>query len=64
MRSRVALRYHDAMPRKAYYPLPDELTKVSYILPKVEKEKLEAAAKKAGVSMSTFISGILKRKLK
>lgn len=52
------------MPRKAYYPLPDELTKVSYILPKVEKEKLEAAAKKAGVSMSTFISGILKRRLK
>jgi len=39
--------------------LPDHLTKVSYILPKEAKPKLEAAAKKAGVSMSEIITRAL-----
>lgn len=40
-------------------PLPEHLTRVTYILDKVHKAKLEAAAQKAGVSMSVIISRAL-----
>ena len=36
--------------------LPHELTKVSYILPKKAKAKLERAAKSEGVTLSRLIS--------
>jgi hypothetical protein len=40
-------------------PLPETMTKVSYILEKPAKIRLEKAAKKAGVSMSKYITQIL-----
>lgn len=40
-------------------PLPDNLTKVSYILPKTAKTKLERAARAAGKSMSAVITDAL-----
>lgn len=42
--------------------MPDHLTKISYILPKDQKEKVAEAAKKAGVSMSVLISRALQAK--
>ncbi len=48
--------YDSAMPTS---PLPSDRTKVSYILDKQSKSKLEAAAKAAGVSMSEVISEAL-----
>lgn len=39
--------------------MPDHLTKVSYILPKKDKPKLEKAAAKAGKSMSAVITEAL-----
>ncbi len=40
-------------------PLPSHLTKISYILPKKDKARLERAAKELGVSMSTYITQVL-----
>lgn len=44
-------------------PLPEHLTKVSYILDKTDKPKLEAAAKKEGCSMSEVITRALRKYL-
>jgi hypothetical protein len=40
-------------------PLPENMTKVSYILEKKAKKKLEQAAKKTGCSMSALITKAL-----
>lgn len=39
--------------------LPSNMTKVSFIVPKRDKPKLERAAKRAGKSMSAIISDAL-----
>lgn len=39
--------------------LPDNVTKVSYILEKRDKPKLVAAAEKGGISMSALITNAL-----
>jgi hypothetical protein len=40
-------------------PLPDHLTKISYILPKRDKARIERAAKELGCSMSDYISQMI-----
>jgi len=42
--------------------MPSHLTKISYILSKEDKARVERAAKKAGVSMSALISRALAEK--
>lgn len=52
------------MPKQGYAqtPLPEDLTKVSYILEKRAKDRLAKAAKRDGLSMSAFISQVLAEK--
>jgi hypothetical protein len=49
------------MPKQGYAqtPLPENLTKISYILEKRSKERLAKAAAKAELSMSAFITQVL-----